>query len=79
MNGLRTERMVALLVVVICALTIAPQPCRAWGDEGHEIIGLIAAHYLTPAVAQKVDSLLAGDDSHLTPTTDLQQIGRAHV
>ena len=72
MNGLRTERMVALLVVVICALTIAPQPCRAWGDEGHEIIGLIAAHYLTPAVAQKVDSLLAGDDSHLTPTTDLQ-------
>jgi len=37
----------------------------AWGDEGHEIVGLIAEHYLTPAVRARVDALLATDTSGL--------------
>jgi hypothetical protein len=37
----------------------------AWGDEGHEIVGLIAEHYLTPAVRARVDALLATDSSGL--------------
>jgi hypothetical protein len=24
-------------------------PAHAWGDEGHEIVALIAQHYLVPA------------------------------
>jgi hypothetical protein len=38
----------------------------AWGDEGHEVIGLIADHYLEPEVRNRVRSILAGDDSGLT-------------
>ncbi len=41
----------------------------SWGDEGHEVIGLIADHYLEPAVRTKVSAILAGDATHLTSTT----------
>ncbi len=41
-------------------------PAFAWGDEGHEVIGLIADHYLEPAVRRRVQALLAGDESGLT-------------
>ncbi len=44
---------------------------RAWGDEGHEIVGLIADHYLEPAVRTRVTSILAGDKTHLTPDTHI--------
>jgi len=39
---------------------------RAWGDEGHEIIALIADQYLRPEVRERVDSLLATDRTGLT-------------
>ena len=39
---------------------------RAWGDEGHEIISLIAEHYLDPAAGAKVITLLATDTATLT-------------
>lgn len=29
-------------------------PAYGWGGEGHEVIGLIADHYLEPAVRAKV-------------------------
>jgi nuclease S1 len=48
-------------------------PARAWGDEGHEVIALIADHYLQPAVKAKVNSILAGDTTHLTPSTQMDQ------
>ena len=38
----------------------------AWGDEGHEIVGLIAAHFLTPEVKQQVDAMLGADTDGLT-------------
>jgi hypothetical protein len=41
------------------------RPAGAWGDEGHEIIGLIAQHYLTPAVRARVEALLATDETGL--------------
>jgi len=50
---------------------------HAWGDEGHEIVGLIAEHYLDPAVKQKAETLLAGDTTHLTAGTDLGLIVNA--
>jgi S1/P1 Nuclease len=57
------------LIAVACAgvaLTVScAGPACAWGDEGHEVIGLIADHYLTPPVRARVQSLLAADDSAL--------------
>jgi nuclease S1 len=38
----------------------------AWGDVGHEIVGVIAYARLTPAVKKKVDALLAADKDNLT-------------
>jgi S1/P1 Nuclease len=51
-------------IAFLCAVCA---PVFAWGDEGHEIIGLIAAHYLEPAVYARVRALLAADSSGLTP------------
>jgi hypothetical protein len=39
---------------------------RAWGDEGHKIIALIADQYLRPEVRERVESLLATDRTGLT-------------
>ena len=60
----------AICIVCLCCLT---EPARAWGDEGHEVIGLIADHYLEPAVRAKVIAILAGDTSHLTSSTQIDQ------
>ncbi|MBS0420136.1 MAG: S1/P1 nuclease [Proteobacteria bacterium] len=46
-------------------------PAFAWGDEGHEVAALIAKHYLDPAVATKVNTLLASDTTQLTTTTNI--------
>ena len=48
-------------------------PAYGWGDEGHEVIGLIADHYLEPAVRAKVNTILAGDTTRLTPNTHIDQ------
>jgi hypothetical protein len=52
-------------------LWLCPISAFSWGDEGHEIVALIAEHYLTPAARTQAASLLAGDTSGLTRTTDL--------
>jgi hypothetical protein len=56
--------------LLVCALASAmvSDPAHAWGDEGHEIIALVAGHYLKPTVRAKVAALLAADTSGLTPT-----------
>jgi S1/P1 Nuclease len=42
-------------------------PCgaHAWGDEGHEIVALIADHYLHPDVRARMNLLLGTDQSGL--------------
>ena len=50
-------------------LLICPIRGFSWGDEGHAIVGLIAMHYVQPAVRARVESLLASDTSALTRTT----------
>ena len=42
-----------------------------WGDEGHEIIGLVADHYLDPGVRARVNVILKADKTKLTPSTDI--------
>ncbi len=67
----RSERWAAavgtagFMMLSLCSTSTA----RAWGDEGHEIVGLIADHYLQSAVRSRVNSILAGDRTHLTPNT----------
>ena len=46
-------------------LCLSSRPAAAWGDEGHEVIGLIAEHYLQPAVRLRVLELLRHDDTGL--------------
>jgi S1/P1 Nuclease len=43
-----------------------PRQAVAWGDEGHEVVALIAQAYLAPDVRKKVDALLAADTDPLT-------------
>jgi hypothetical protein len=58
-------RAAALLLWLAAGLSIG-RPAGAWGDQGHEVVGLIAEHYLTPTVRARVQALLATDDSGLT-------------
>ncbi|MBA4287110.1 MAG: endonuclease [Xanthomonadaceae bacterium] len=49
----------ALLIAAAIAGTAVP--ARAWGPEGHRVIGELAAVQLTPAAAAAVGTLLAGE------------------
>jgi len=54
-------------LALVSIILLAPTPSLfAWGDDGHEIIGVIAQTRLTPAVKRKVDTLLAADKDNLT-------------
>jgi hypothetical protein len=45
---------------------MAPHSALAWGNEGHEVVALIAQAHLDPPVKKKVSALLAADTSNLT-------------
>jgi len=60
-------------LVMIMSLSGVTTPAHAWGDEGHEVVALIADHYLDPAVRAKVQSILAGDHTKLTPNTQIDR------
>jgi hypothetical protein len=53
----------ALSVLVACATIFNSYEARAWGEEGHMVIALIADQYLQPAVRARVATLLQGDTS----------------
>jgi hypothetical protein len=38
---------------------VQPRPALAWGDEGHEVVALIAQSFLEPDVRRRVNALLA--------------------
>jgi len=40
----------------------------AWGDDGHQIVALVAAHYFEPGVRARIDALLKSDKTNLTKT-----------
>ncbi len=64
----RTARLANVLcgMAAAGALCLSSAPAHAWGDEGHEVIALIADHYLEPRVRERVQAILDGDDSDLT-------------
>ena len=49
-----------------CSLLGTTAVAHAWGDEGHEIVGDIASHFLQPAVRNHAFALLASDTDALT-------------
>ncbi len=64
LTAAKLRRLGSLWAVAAIALALSPmfaRPAMAWGDEGHEIIALIAQTHLDPAVRKKVGALLAAD------------------
>jgi S1/P1 Nuclease len=58
---------IALAALLGMATLACPrQPAVAWGDQGHEVVGLIAQAYLAPDVRRRVNALLAADADPLT-------------
>jgi hypothetical protein len=55
-----------LFACLLAVAVTAPHPAFAWGDEGHEVIALIAEHYLDPAARAKMAMLLSADTDTLT-------------
>jgi hypothetical protein len=61
-------------ILLIGLLLLArPVTGRCWGDEGHEIVGRIAAHYLKPQVRARVAAILATDKTGLTRSTGIAE------
>jgi hypothetical protein len=60
------RRFVAAALSFSATLALAPEAGLAWGDEGHEVVGLIADHHLQPATRAKVQAMLAADIDTLT-------------
>ena len=58
-------RVPAGLLLAGCLMGLATT-AHAWGDEGHEIVGNVAAHFLQAAVRSRVFALLAADTDPLT-------------
>jgi hypothetical protein len=52
--------------VAAAVVLLSASHSYGWGDEGHEVVGLIAAHYLESAAAQQLNALLAQDSDALT-------------
>ena len=63
----------AARILGCAAFACGATPAYSWGDEGHEIIGLIAERYLDPAVRTRVNSILAADHSALTRDDRIDQ------
>jgi len=41
-----------------------PRQAAAWGDEGHQVVALVAQSFLDPDVRKRVTALLAADLTH---------------
>jgi len=41
-----------------------PRQAVAWGDEGHQVVALVAQSFLDPDVRKRVTALLAADLTH---------------
>ncbi|HET9646187.1 MAG TPA: S1/P1 nuclease [Burkholderiaceae bacterium] len=61
----RFKPLAASAIAASCGLSALP-PAFAWGDQGHEIIAVIAYAHLLPPVRKTVDAMLASDNDALT-------------
>lgn len=57
----------SVIVAIAAALNFAqPHAALAWGDEGHQVVALIAQSFLDTDAQKRVSALLAADTSSLT-------------
>jgi S1/P1 Nuclease len=56
---------IRLFAGLLCSVLL-PTHALAWGDEGHQIIALVAQQYLEPATRAEVAAMLAADHDNLT-------------
>jgi hypothetical protein len=54
------------LCAAVLGVALTPASALAWGDEGHQITGLIAYAHLTTKTRTRVDAILASDPDTLT-------------
>jgi hypothetical protein len=58
---------ISVVAAVAAALNFAqPHPALAWGDDGHQVVALVAQSFLDSDVQKRVTALLAADTSNLT-------------
>jgi hypothetical protein len=80
MSGWQSPKRLLLVCILLGIALTSPHPARAWGDEGHKVIALIAEHYLDPAARAKVATLLTADTDSLTATTSrARRHGRTNI
>jgi hypothetical protein len=60
-----------MIFLIFCSVLWEPHSVRAWGDEGHAVVALIAEHYLQPQVRERVRALLDADRSGLVTDTSM--------
>jgi hypothetical protein len=68
-GGIDMRGISGLLITTALGLTLnfaQPRPVLAWGDDGHQIVALVAQSFLTPDVRKRVAALLAADTDTLT-------------
>jgi hypothetical protein len=56
----------AIALLSLALLAAVPQQAAAWGDEGHQIVALVAQSFLDSDVRKQVNALLAADTDNLT-------------
>jgi hypothetical protein len=52
--------------LTLSIMVLIPHRGLAWGDEGHEVVALIARYYLLPHVNSEISAMLAADTDELT-------------
>ena len=57
---------IAVMLGLLLVTALVPGTARAWGDDGHKTVALIAEHFLTPEARDGVAALLASDPDDLT-------------
>ena len=60
------NRIAAVLVVAVALSSGHARTALAWGDEGHEVVALVAQAFLEADVRKRVTALLAADTDSLT-------------
>lgn len=63
----------SLALALAVTIGIAPHAARAWGGEGHEVVGLVAERFLLPNVRTTVAAMLAADTDNVLTAHDIEQ------
>ena len=58
------DRAIFMTVTYLAVILAIPQEAFAWGREGHQIMVILAQHYMRPETAARVRELLT---PHLCP------------